>query len=458
MKLIINENINISETEIIINCATTDARLRHIVDYLRQFSYSITGMIDDSQYYISAENIIYIDSVDKTTFFYDKHRVYEHKSSLTELASQLENAMFVRVSKNCIINLAHLHSIRSHENHKLEATMASGERISVGRAYASKLKEKLSQYNTSPVVTSVPCKNAGCGSVCERSVVNMGKILSFHSTPTRIVALSYSEAEILAALGLTDKIVAIAPAENAPEDVSIKYCETLSKIPIVKRQNLGVPSESTLQSFSPDFVLGSVHSLGALGMASFYESPLLDFPLYILESTNPQQATLETLYHDIMNIGRIFKVEDKALSIVEYSRRRVALLRKPLAKIMPRKVFAYDNGTEKPYTTGRGTFENDLIHLAGGQNIFDDFPEGYMEASWEQVINADPEFIVVHEYQDGVTGEDKVAFLKSMENLKNVTAVRENKFIIIPLLEIFPSTQSAGTVYKLISRFHVELM
>ncbi|MCL2200347.1 MAG: ABC transporter substrate-binding protein [Oscillospiraceae bacterium] len=458
MKLIINENININETEIVINCAAMDARLQHLVDYLRQYSYSLTGTIGEAQYFVSVENILYIDSVDKSTFFYDKHRVYQHKSSLTELAAQLENAMFVRISKNCAINLSHLHSLRSYENHKMEATMNNGERILVGRAFTGVLKDKLTQYNTSPMFKAAQCHSVPCGQVFERSVVNMGKILSFHTVPNRIVALSYSEAEILTALGLTDRIIVIAPAENSSADVSEKHQDSISKIPTVKRQNLGVPAASTLPPFSPDFVLGSFHSLGALGMANFDEYPLLGFPLYMLESTNPPQATLESFYHDIMNLGRIFRVEDKALALVEFSRRRIDLLRQQLTKITPRRIFVYDNGDKIPYTTGKGTFENDLICLSGGQNIFGGCPNGYMDTSWEQVIDADPEFIIVHEYQDGITGKEKVAYLKGRDDLQNVAAVRENKFIIASLLEVFPNTQSASTIEKFIRQFHTGLL
>ena len=72
MKLIVNENLNISETEVVINCSVIDDRLRNLVDYLRQYSYSHMGTLGDSQYFVSVENILYIDSMDKSTFFYDK--------------------------------------------------------------------------------------------------------------------------------------------------------------------------------------------------------------------------------------------------------------------------------------------------------------------------------------------------------------------------------------------------
>lgn len=459
MKLIINENVNIDETEIILNCSSLDSRLRHLVDYLKQYSFSLEGMIDDTRYFVPTESIIYIDSVDKLTFFYDRHRVYQYKGSLNELTEKLENAMFVRISKSAIANLSHLRGIRPCGNHKHEALLSNGERILVGRAYAAGLKEKLACYNIlSPVPSFSLAQNDNClpcrQEVCERSVVNMGKILAFQVIPSRIVALSFSEAEILAALGLSDKLIAIAPAECTSDDVCIEYRDALSRVPLLKRQDIGVPAVSTLQSLSPDFVLGSVHSLNALDMDSSGKRRTHDFTLYIMTATNPPEATMESYYHDLMNLGRIFRIEDKALGLVEHARKKIAIARRILAKTKPVRVFVYDGGIEAASTTGKGSFENDLITLAGGQNIFAGLAEGYTKRNWAQVAEENPEYIIIHDYDDGLSAEEKISYLKSRNDLKDAVAVKENRFIVVSLHEVFPCIQSVATVEKLIRAFH----
>lgn len=47
MKLTINQSLNQGETEVIINCNVIDARLQHLIDYIRQHSFSLEGRIGD---------------------------------------------------------------------------------------------------------------------------------------------------------------------------------------------------------------------------------------------------------------------------------------------------------------------------------------------------------------------------------------------------------------------------
>ena len=108
----------------------------------------IRDRLEDARYYVPLDSILYIDSVDKKTFFYDKHRVFKCKSTLAELEEKLENTWFIRISRNCIINLAFLLCTRSCGNHKLEAVMTNGERLIVGRTYREALVHRLAHYDT----------------------------------------------------------------------------------------------------------------------------------------------------------------------------------------------------------------------------------------------------------------------------------------------------------------------
>jgi hypothetical protein len=46
MKLIINQNQAINELEITISCPAIDRRVKNLIDYIRQYSTSIPGVID----------------------------------------------------------------------------------------------------------------------------------------------------------------------------------------------------------------------------------------------------------------------------------------------------------------------------------------------------------------------------------------------------------------------------
>ena len=69
-------------------------------------------------------------------------------------------------------------------------------------------------------------------------------------------------------------------------------------------------------------------------------------------------------------------------------------------------VFYEMDGTDpaKPFTAGKGTFITQLIERAGGHNIASDL-EGYPQLSLEQVVAADPAFIILGDARYGVTPE-----------------------------------------------------
>ena len=65
--------------------------------------------------------------------------------TLAFLEKQLESSTFVRVSKNCILNLSLLESLRSFLNHRIEATMKNGERLMVTRNYLEQFKMRVGE-------------------------------------------------------------------------------------------------------------------------------------------------------------------------------------------------------------------------------------------------------------------------------------------------------------------------
>lgn len=145
MKLTLREGLDLSETEIEIRCRIADPRLRRLIDYIRQYSFTLEGRIGETSYYLPAEEIIYIDSADGRTFLYSGKNVYENRETLAFLEEKLADTTFVRISKNCIVNTVWLKSVSPLWNHRLEALLKNGEKLIVSRNYISALKDKLSR-------------------------------------------------------------------------------------------------------------------------------------------------------------------------------------------------------------------------------------------------------------------------------------------------------------------------
>lgn len=149
MKVRINQDKTMSDIEVIVNCPTVDARVRNLLDALRQCAVSLTGTVEDMTVCVPLHTILYIESINRKTFFYDENRVFRCKDSLTALESLLEQYRFLRISKSCIVNIAQVASTYRCDNHRLGLLLRNGERLVAGRVYAAKVRERIQAFGLS---------------------------------------------------------------------------------------------------------------------------------------------------------------------------------------------------------------------------------------------------------------------------------------------------------------------
>ena len=104
-------------------------------------------MKDGTTHRLYETDIYYIDTVDGNTFFYTKDEVCETKDSLSTVEQNIRGRQFVRISKNCIINIDYLQKVTPYTNHRLLAYMKNGEKLIVGRTYIQDLKTIVKKGN-----------------------------------------------------------------------------------------------------------------------------------------------------------------------------------------------------------------------------------------------------------------------------------------------------------------------
>lgn len=61
------------------------------------FDRKVTGSANGSTHVVNAEGILYVESVDKRTFFYTESAVFETPLCLYEMEERLEGCDFLRV-------------------------------------------------------------------------------------------------------------------------------------------------------------------------------------------------------------------------------------------------------------------------------------------------------------------------------------------------------------------------
>ena len=139
----------------------------------------------------------------------------------------------------------------------------------------------------------------------------------------------------------------------------------------------------------------------------------------------------DALYTDLQRLGRIFGVEQRAAAYVDELRARVAAVQAQAPRLdPPPPVFLYDSGTDRPFTAADQVPPNEIIQLAGGRNIFAGLDGRWTDVSWEAIVQAQPEIIIILDYQDQ-PAQEKIAFLESHPALQAVPAVRNDRYFLL---------------------------
>lgn len=231
-------------------------------------------------------------------------------------------------------------------------------------------------------------------------IENMGRTTTYEEAPETAVALSYSIAEIMVALGLEDKIVAIAPSMYILDQVSEEYRETVGSFPVLEG-SYGVPTLETVLDTGAEFVFGDAYSFYASGVGTAEDFEAAGVNIYATEGTYVEDATFENIYNDIINIGKIFRVEERAEELVAQLREREASVEASVAGLEPVRVFYFDSDTGSGVdmsTVGNTGLQSLMLEMAGAENIFSDVEGQFVAVSWEDVVDRDPEYIIVCDY------------------------------------------------------------
>ncbi|MVV51424.1 ABC transporter substrate-binding protein [Pseudomonas sp. PB120] len=165
-------------------------------------------------------------------------------------------------------------------------------------------------------------------------------------------------------------------------------------------------------------------------------------------------ASLEDTYNDLSNLGKIFDVQDRANALIAGMQAQVAEVRSHLPADKPR-VFLYDSGEDRAMTSGRLGMPQALIDAAGGRNILDDVEASWTRVNWENVVERNPQVIVIVDYGE-VTAAQKEQFLRSNKALQSVDAIKHQRFIVIPYVQATPGIDNVLAVETLAKGFRGE--
>lgn len=143
MKIIINIDENVPETEITISCNQLTDEIENIMATLRIINQQMLVYKDAENHLLDVSCISYIEALERKTFVYTENDIFESKLKLYEMEEKLCRSGFFRISKSCLVNLKYIKTIRNDVERRIRLTLKNGEQVMVSRQYAEEIKRRL---------------------------------------------------------------------------------------------------------------------------------------------------------------------------------------------------------------------------------------------------------------------------------------------------------------------------
>ena len=143
MKINLDIDGKYDDTEVIIRAPHLNNDIERMVAMMRMIDMQIAVRKDNETYLLDTDKILYIDAVERKTFVYTNSETYESELKLYEIEQELVERDFLRISKQSIVNLRKIKSLKTDVNRKIRITLQNGEQIVVSRMYSDELRRKL---------------------------------------------------------------------------------------------------------------------------------------------------------------------------------------------------------------------------------------------------------------------------------------------------------------------------
>lgn len=143
MKINIDVDSKYEDIGVDIHVPSLTPEVEKIISLMRMMDMQIAVKKGDETVLLDVGEILYIEAVERNTFIYTEKETYESTLKLYEFEQQLSEKDFIRISKQSILNLRKVKSLRSDINRKIRVTLLNDEQIIVSRMYSDELRKRL---------------------------------------------------------------------------------------------------------------------------------------------------------------------------------------------------------------------------------------------------------------------------------------------------------------------------
>ena len=255
---------------------------------------------------------------------------------------------------------------------------------------------------------------SGCSSQTDRMVTDReGTEVNIPTKIEKIISTAPSNTEVLMALGLGDKLVAIDKYSTDIEGIN-------TELPQIDFLN---PDAETIIGLEPDIVIASGHNKTGSVEDPFKAISEAGIPVVYI----PSSDSIDGIYKDIEFIADVVNERSKGKEIVDDMKAQVEEI-KAIGDTITDKKSVYFEISPAPYLSsfGKSTFLNEMIEIIGAKNIFEN-EEGWISPTAEAIIDANPDVIITNAgYMENPPEE-----IKSRDAWENINAIKNNEVYLV---------------------------
>jgi len=213
-----------------------------------------------------------------------------------------------------------------------------------------------------------------------------GREITLPNRPKRVISLAPNITEIVFAIGAQDKLVARSQACDFP-------AEALSYPQVTTYPSLDLEE---LKSYNPDLLLTTDEIFTPDDIKRLQQ---LGLPVYV-----QQYKDIDDIFEGIRDMGRLLRVEEQANRVADSLQAiQKRVLDSTENQVHYRTMILVSNDPLK--VIGGGSYLNEIIAQAGGENIFDANEQGYPNTTVEQILSLKPEVLIIPARRQNVYAE-----------------------------------------------------
>jgi iron complex transport system substrate-binding protein len=286
--------------------------------------------------------------------------------------------------------------------------------LSIAACGAGSTGDSAAKNGASPAASQPAVKPAdAAGATATKYPLKMkdttGTEITLQKAPQRIVSTSTAETEILFALGLGDRIVAVSDFDNYPEEAKTKP----------KVGGVSAPNVEAVLAANADLVITGISiKEDALGKLRS-----LNLPLYKFEP-----KSIDDIFANVLVLGQLTDKQKEAQELVDKMKKEIDRIKTAVSAVKPEQKKKVYIEFSPGYTVGKGEFMDEVLTLAGGINIAAD-TKGYNKINEEKIIQDNPAVIFYTTGTKDKAGQTLDQIIKSRNGWDKIEAVKNNQLV-----------------------------